>query len=96
MEFGKAFGAVTALEQERLALCDAAEIGGQVAGFACKNQRRIVGQFLLRGGKCGGVGVGRKLSRIVRAPAVRLPVLRHNKGLLRVSEEKCESRAAMA
>ena len=53
VEFGKALGAVAALQQKRLALDDLGQIIGQVARLACKNQRRIVAQrFFGCGQRC--------------------------------------------
>src|SRR3546814_392388 len=79
MEFGEAFGAVAALKQERLALRDAREFARQLARLARKDERRIAGEFALGGGEGGFVLIGRKLFRLVRTPALRLPILRHNR-----------------
>ena len=59
------FGAVARLEQERFALRDPAQLGGEVAGFTREDQRRQLGQVLahpsrvLRVGPLDGLG-GRK------------------------------------
>ena len=74
VEFGEAFGAIAALEQERLAFRDAREIGGQVARFAGEDQRGIGAELLGRGGERGGVGIGGELARFVALPAVGGPM----------------------
>jgi hypothetical protein len=77
MEFGKALGTVAALKQKRLAFRNAAQLAGQLARLAGKDERRIAGKLTLGGRKRGFVGVGRQLPRFVRAPALRLPLVRH-------------------
>src|SRR5262249_19142760 len=54
---GEAFGAIAALEEERLALGDAPERLHQVARLTCKNQRRKGRQLLLDVGERLLVGV---------------------------------------
>ena len=46
---GEAFGAVAALQQERLACSDAGQLLLQLARLTCKNQRRKGGELLLDG-----------------------------------------------
>ena len=83
MELGKAFRAVTALQQERLPAHDARQIGGQVARFAGEDERRIRAQSIGGRGQCGRVGVMGKLARLVRRPAVRGPIGGHGEGFRR-------------
>jgi hypothetical protein len=78
---GEALGAVAALEQERLALGDAAERLHQAARLTCKNQRRKRGQLLLDLGKRLLVGVLRHLQRRLAAPALGRPSLGHRMAL---------------
>jgi hypothetical protein len=44
---GEALGAITALQQKSLTISDARQRPFQVAGFACKNQRRKSRELLL-------------------------------------------------
>src|SRR3546814_245326 len=75
-------------------VCSSDLLVRQVARLAGKDERRIAREFALRRSQRGLVGVGGKLARFVRAPAMRLPGLRH---LLKLHRPKiCESRAALA
>ena len=77
MEFGEAFRAIAALEQESTAIGDLGQLGGQRARLARKDERGIPAQFALRRGKRLGIGIMRKLPCFVAAPAFRSPVRRH-------------------
>ena len=83
MEFGKAFSAVTALQQEAPARRHFGQIGLERARFAGEDQRGKIGQ---RGGylaqRCG-VGIARQMPRFVRGPAFGGPVARHVSAPLR-------------
>src|SRR3546814_6848760 len=77
MKFGKAFGAVAALKQEGLALRHAAELARQLARFTREDERRIVCELAFGGRERIGVAIGGQLARLVRTPAMRLPIFRH-------------------
>ena len=77
MEFGEAFGAIAALQQERLAFRDLAQRRHQIARLARKHQRRM-------GLELRQDTVQRRLVRIIRhltdglvLPALRGPGLGH-------------------
>ena len=74
---GEAFGAVAALQQESLAGANARQLLFQVAGLACKNQRRKARQLLLHGRKGRLVRVIRHLHDGLFAPAIGRPTLGH-------------------
>ena len=57
----EALGAVAALEQERLARRDLGEVALQLAGLACKNERRKRRQSRLDIGQRLRVRIGRRL-----------------------------------
>src|SRR3546814_18690377 len=76
MKLGEAFGAVAALEQEGLALRHAAELARQLARFTREDERRIVCELAFGGRERIGVAIGGQLARLVRTPAMRLPIFR--------------------
>ena len=75
MELGEAFRAIAALEQERLALGDAAERGLQATRLTGEHQRRVVLKLLLDRSQSGGVRIHRHLLDGLGAPAVAAPLL---------------------
>jgi hypothetical protein len=76
-EFGKAFGAVAALQQERLARRDAGQFVAQLAHLAGKNQRRHPPQPGLDRGQRLGIGVIGHLHPFVPPPYRLVPIRRH-------------------
>ena len=83
VEFGKALGAITALQQEGIAGRDIGQPVGQIARLAGKDQRRIGAQFGFDGGERASIGILRKLAGLAGAPAVRGPVGGHDRAALR-------------
>src|SRR3546814_1871885 len=77
MELREGFGAIAALQQERLASDDLSQFGLQIARFACKNERRIAAKLLFGGGKRLRVPVNGHLQPFMAPPAIRRPVRRH-------------------
>ena len=75
--FGKALGAVAALQQEGLAVGDARQRLFQVAGFTGKHQRRKRRELRLDIGQCLGIGIFRDLQARPGAPAIGCPPLGH-------------------
>src|SRR4051812_46067736 len=75
---GEAFGAVAALKEEGLACGYTRKRLFQVAGLACKNQRRKRGKLRLDIGQRLGVGIFGQLLRRLGAPAVGCPPLGHD------------------
>ena len=73
MELGKAFGAVAALQQERLAGGDIGEPVLQAPRLAGKDQRRVGAQRLLDAAERGLVGIAGNLADREAAPASRRP-----------------------
>src|SRR5690606_27826454 len=74
---GEAFRAVTALEQESLAGRDTRQRLLQVAGLACKNERRKGRELLLDVGQCPPVRIVRHLRDRLWPPAIGRPTFRH-------------------
>src|SRR5207244_6416135 len=78
---GEAFRAVAALEQERLALGNAAERLHQVARLTGKNERREGRELLLDFGQSLLVRIIRHLQSRLLAPALGRPTLGHDAAL---------------
>ena len=78
-EFGEAFGAVAALQQEGIARRHIAQLGLQRARFARKDQRGKPGQHALGLGQSGGVFIVRQVlcNELLLLPAIGCPVLCH-------------------
>ena len=81
MEFGEAFGAIPALEEESLAARHLGQSRGEIAGFAGKDQRRIGLQARLDGRERRGIGILRHLLDRLAPPRAGGPGLSHD-GLL--------------
>ncbi len=81
MEFGEAFGAIAALQQEGLPRRDLRQIGLERARLARKDQWRVRGERLLRSGQSAGVFVVRQMPRLEFRPAVGRPRLRHHRSI---------------
>ncbi len=77
-EFGKALGAVAALQQESAALGHFGKLTAQLAGFPGKHQRRVAGQVLLHLQQVRSVRVLGLLLDRQGAPAVGAPGLAHH------------------
>ena len=77
MELGKAFGAIAALQQERLAGRHLGEIGLQVARLARKDERRKLAKLRLDRGERRLVPIDGHLNALLAAPAFRRPLRRH-------------------
>ncbi len=75
---GETLGAVAALQQEGLACGDTRKRLFQVAGLACKNQRRKGGKLRLDIGQCLGIGILRHLQHRFGAPAIGRPPFGHD------------------
>ncbi len=75
---GKAFGAVAALEQESLALGDAAERFLEVARLSGEEQRRQARELRLDGGDFAGIRVFGQLGNRLIPPAGGHPTLGHD------------------
>ncbi len=73
--FAEALGAISALEQERVARSRLSQGFLELARFACKNERRIAGELALGLGQRREVGIGRRLRDRFRPPAIRGPSL---------------------
>ena len=73
--FAEALGAISALQQERIACGRLAERLFELARFTCKNQRRIAGKLALSLGQRRTIGIGRRLRDRLRPPAIRGPTL---------------------
>jgi hypothetical protein len=70
---GETLGAVAALQQERFAAGHLGEIGGQIARFPGKDERRIGGERIRRGVQRPCVRVGRQLPCLGLRPTVGSP-----------------------
>ena len=77
VKFGKAFGAVTALQQETFARSNFGQIGLQRAGFTGEDQRGKAGERTCDLVERRGVGIGRQMPCFLGLPAFRGPVTRH-------------------
>ncbi len=75
VELGEAFGAVAALQEERLAGGDVGEPVLQAPGFAGEDQRREAVQRLLDAGERGFIGIAGDLPDRQGAPALGRPFL---------------------
>ncbi len=73
MKFGKAFGAIAALQHKGVACGHACQLVFQTARFACENQWWIIGQRLFDFFKSGEVVIDRHLLGLFAAPAFRRP-----------------------
>src|ERR1700722_1725877 len=73
--FAEALGAISALQQERIARGRLPESFLELARFTRKNQRRITGKLALGLGQRRTIGIGRRLRDRFRAPAIRGPTL---------------------
>jgi hypothetical protein len=73
--FAEALGAISALQQERIACGRLAERLLELARFACKNQRRVARELALGLGQRRAIGIGRRLRDGFGAPAIRGPTL---------------------
>jgi hypothetical protein len=71
--FGKALGAVAALQQERVAASDFRQLRFQFASFAGKYQRRELGELLFDGLDPALIGIDRNLLDRLLPPAVGGP-----------------------
>ena len=71
MEFGKGFGAVPALQQERLAGRSAGKLRLQRACLAGEDQWRYGAEFGLDTGKRCRIGILGRLCNRTRTPALR-------------------------
>ncbi len=69
VEFGEAFGAIAALQQESLALGDLGQRRHQIARLAREHQRRMGLQALFDGGQRRRIRVFRHLTDRLRTPA---------------------------
>jgi len=75
---GKALGAIAALQEKSLAVCDSGECLLQVARLTCKNQRRERRKLRLDIGQCLRIGIFRHLHDWLLAPAIGRPPLGHD------------------
>jgi hypothetical protein len=75
--FGKAFSAIATLQQEAPAFSHTGQLLLQLAGLACKNQRRKSGQVLFGARQSIGVGIGGHLLYGKRTPCLGRPLFFH-------------------
>ncbi len=77
VELGEAFGAIAALQQERLALRDGREPLLQAPRLAGENEGRVVAQRVLDAAQRAGIGISRDLADRPVAPARQGPGIAH-------------------